>query len=288
MTTTPLSRLPLISVHELGEALRAPVEHRPVVLDVRYAMGRSDGREQHAAGHVPGAAYVDLDTVLADIRPDGAGGRHPLPRPEQLQAGLRAAGVRRDRPVVVYDDWRSIAASRAWWLLRHAGHAEVSVLDGGWGAWQAADLPVETGEVVPETGDIEVGPGTLTVLDADQALRYAESGTLIDARPANRFRGEDEVVDPVPGHIPGAVSLPALELVDEDGRFLPRDELLARFHQRDVLDGSTVGVYCGSGVQACHVALAAAAVGISDDLAVYAGSWSDYITDPSRPVETGA
>ncbi|AKT52137.1 sulfurtransferase [Arsenicicoccus sp. oral taxon 190] len=288
MTAPELTQRPLLSVHELSQALQAPDQHRPVVLDVRYQVGRSDGREQHAAGHIPGAAYLDLDTVLAHVREDGRGGRHPLPEPERLQAGLRAAGVRSDSQVVVYDDWRSIAAARAWWLLRHAGHAQVSVLDGGWQAWQAADLPVETGEVVPQEGDVTVAPGRLTVLDADQAQRYAQSGTLLDARPANRFRGEDETVDPVAGHIPGAVSLPALELVDETGRFLPREQLTKAFHDRDVRDGGAVAVYCGSGVQACHVALAAAAVGLSGDLAVYAGSWSDYITDPGRPVATGA
>ncbi|WP_409485458.1 sulfurtransferase [Arsenicicoccus dermatophilus] len=279
---------PLITAPELDQALHAPEGHRPVVLDVRYQLGRTDGPEQFRAGHVPGAAYLCLDDVLADPHVPGVTGRHPLPSRDRLQAGLRAAGVRADATVVVYDDWRSIAAARAWWLLRHAGHPAVSVLDGGWRAWQDAGLPVETGEVTPEPGDVTVGEPALTVVDAEGARRYAESATLLDARPANRFRGEDETVDPVAGHVPGALSLPALELVDEDGRFLPREELLAAFHRRDVHEGGTTAVYCGSGVQACHVALAAAAVGISDDLAVYAGSWSDYITDPSRPVATGA
>lgn len=280
----------LIGPRDLAESLEAPPEHRPVVLDVRFpGVGSTeDGHAQHLAGHVPGAAYVDLDAVLADPHRPGVTGRHPLPSRERLQEGLRAAGVRADRPVVVYDDWRSIAAARAWWLLRHAGHDRVSVLDGGWGAWRAAGLPVETGEVHPEPGDLVVGPGALTVVDAEGALRYAESGTLIDARPAGRFRGEGETIDPVAGHVPGAVSLPALDLVDESGRFLPRDALVGAFQSREVHDADVAAVYCGSGVQACHVALAAAVAGLTDDLAVYAGSWSDYVTDPSRPVATGA
>ncbi|RMB60158.1 sulfurtransferase [Tessaracoccus antarcticus] len=279
---------PLITPAELSRLL-ADSSTAPVVLDIRWSgPGSGDGREAFQQGHIPGAHFVDMDTVLADPSTGGVGGRHPLPAPERFESGMRAAGVAQDRPVVVYDDWRSISASRAWWLLRHFGHDDVTVLDGGWGAWRAAGLPVETGpnEGV-ELGEFVAGPPRLAELDADGASRIAVTGTLIDARPANRFRGEDETVDPVAGHIPGARSLPALELVGSDGTFLSAAELRTRFAAIGVDGEAPAAAYCGSGVQACHMALGASVAGLTDDLGLYAGSWSDWITDPDRPVATG-
>ena len=309
---------PLITAAELAEILALAPSARPVVLDVRYpGIGLpDDGRDQYLAGHVHGAAYVSLDDALAAPHVPGVTGRHPLPEAAVLQAAMRAAGVSAARPVVVYDDWRSIAAARAWWLLRWAGHDDVRVLDGGWRAWRAGGGDVETGEVRPEPGDIVVEPGGRAVVDAEGAERIAATGVLLDARPANRYRGEDETIDPVAGHIPGARSLPALGLMADDGRFLPAERLAERFGAvgvrgdaggrggeglggvRDgggrggeglggVRDGG-VGIYCGSGLQACHVALAAAACGAVADPAVYAGSWSEWIIDPARPVARGA
>ena len=304
---------PLITAAELAGLLLAPPA-RPVVLDVRYpGIGLpDDGRDQYLAGHVPGAAYVSLDDALAAPHVPGVTGRHPLPEAAVLQAAMRAAGVSAARPVVVYDDWRSIAAARAWWLLRWAGHDDVRVLDGGWRAWRAGGGDVETGEIRPEPGDLVVEPGGRAVVDAEGAERIAATGVLLDARPANRYRGEDETIDPVAGHIPGARSLPALGLMADDGRFLPAERLAERFgavgvhgdaggcggewlgggrsaggRGGGVRDGG-VGIYCGSGLQACHVALAAAACGAAADPAVYAGSWSEWITDPARPVARGA
>ena len=299
---------PLITAAELAGLLLAPPA-RPVVLDVRYpGIGLpDDGYDQYLAGHVPGAAYVSLDDALAAPHVPGVTGRHPLPEAAVLQAAMRAAGVSAARPVVVYDDWRSIAAARAWWLLRWAGHDDVRVLDGGWRVWQAGGGDVETGEVRPEPGDLVVEPGGRAVVDAEGAERIAATGVLLDARPANRYRGEDETIDPVAGHIPGARSLPALGLMADDGRFLPVERLAERFGAVGVRgdaggrggeglgggrsaggrDGG-VGIYCGSGLQACHVALAAAACGAAADPAVYAGSWSEWITDPARPVARGA
>ena len=298
---------PLITAAELAEILAPPA--RPVVLDVRYpGIGLpDDGRDQYLAGHVPGAAYVSLDDALAAPHVPGATGRHPLPGAAVLQAAMRAAGVSAARPVVVYDDWRSIAAARAWWLLRWAGHDDVRVLDGGWRAWRAGGGDVETGEVRPEPGDLVVEPGGRAVVDAEGAERIAATGVLLDARPANRYRGEDETIDPVAGHIPGARSLPALGLMADDGRFLPAERLAERFGAVGVRGdaggrggeglggvrdgegrGGGVGIYCGSGLQACHVALAAAACGAAADPAVYAGSWSEWIIDPARPVARGA
>lgn len=294
---------PLITAAELAEILALAPPARPVVLDVRYpGIGLpDDGRDQYLAGHVPGAAYVSLDDALAAPHVPGVTGRHPLPEAAVLQAAMRAAGVSAARPVV-YDDWRSIAAARAWWLLRWAGHDDVRVLDGGWRAWRAGGGDVETGEVRPEPGDLVVEPGGRAVVDAEGAERIAATGVLLDARPANRYRGEDETIDPVAGHIPGARSLPALSLMADDGRFLPVERLAERFGAvgvrgyvggcggeglGGVRDGG-VGIYCGSGLQACHVALAAAACGAVADPAVYAGSWSEWIIDPARPVARGA
>lgn len=302
---------PLITAAELAGLLPLAPPARPVVLDVRYpGIGLpDDGRAQYLAGHVPGAAYVSLDDALAAPHVPGITGRHPLPEAAVLQAAMRAAGVSAARPVVVYDDWHSIAAARAWWLLRWAGHDDVRVLDGGWRAWRAGGGDVETGEVRPEPGDLVVEPGGRAVVDAEGAERIAATGVLLDARPANRYRGEDETIDPVAGHIPGARSLPALSLMADDDRFLPAERLAERFGTVGVRRGAGgrggggcgdaggrggggrgggVGIYCGSGLQACHVALAAAACGAAADPAVYAGSWSEWITDPTRPVARGA
>lgn len=254
---------------------------RLVVLDVQYTL-TGDGPHLYAVGHLPGAPFVDLDAVLAGA--PGEGGRHPLPDPAVLQAGLRAAGVRHDSRVVVYDQATSLAAARAWWVLRWAGLSDVRVLDGGLTGWRAAGGPVGTDPVTPAPGDVVVHPGSLPVLDAADAAEIAAGGVLIDARTQERYRGEVEPIDPVPGHIPGAVNVPMGELVTVDGRLRPADELRARFAAVGA-DGSTeAGCYCGSGITAAHTALALHEIGI--EACVYIGSWSEWITDPSRPVAT--
>ncbi|MDO5065668.1 MAG: sulfurtransferase [Propionibacteriaceae bacterium] len=273
---------PLISAAETHDLLEAG---RAVVLDIRYAgPGSTGGREQYLAGHIPSAVFVDMDSALA-APATGPGGRHPLPEPAIFEAAMRAAGVSGGHTVVLYDDWKSIAAARAWWLLRFHGHRDVRVLDGGWQAWREAGLPTEQGEVTAVPGDFSCSAGDLRAVTADGAAQIAAEGVLLDARPANRFRGEDETVDPVAGHIPGARSLPAVDLVDAQGRFLPAGDLLQRFQQVEATEG-TVGVYCGSGIQAAHAALAATVAGLPTPV-LYPGSWSDWITDPSRAVELG-
>lgn len=256
------------------------------VLDVRWQLGRTDGRAQHEAGHVPGAAYVDLDTELADS--PGRLGRHPLPDPARFAEAMRRCGVRRDRPVVVYDDVAGTAAARAWWLLRHHGHPDVRLLDGGWSWWRRVGGAVETGSVTPAYGDFEPAPGRLPVVTADGAARLAADGLLIDARAPERFRGETEPVDPVAGHVPGAVNVPtARNLVAEGeraGRFRSPEQLAVEYHL--ALGTETeVGVYCGSGITAAHDVLALELLGVT--AALYAGSWSEWVTDPTRPVENG-
>ncbi|WP_374455149.1 sulfurtransferase [Nocardioides sp.] len=267
---------PLISPDQLAAEL-----DDVTVLDVRYLMGGPPGREEHAAGHVPGAAYVDLDEDLAD--PPGAGGRHPLPDEQRFEAAMQRVGVRADRPVVVYDDWQGRAAARAWWLLRHHGHDDVRVLDGGWTAWQDDGHPVEVGETSVDPGDFTVSADKqMAVVGADDVL---DVDVLIDARAGDRFRGETEPVDPVAGHIPGAVNVPTTENLDERGRFRSADELYATYARVGATSSGSVAAYCGSGVTAAHDVLALAAAGV--DSALYPGSWSGWITDPARPVETG-
>lgn len=288
---------PLILVEELAILLAAPERERPVVLDVRYQMTGPTGRREFQRAHVPGASYVDMDTELATIRPDGVGGRHPMPTVGTFTAAMRSAGVTMSHPVVAYDDWASLPASRLWWMLRHLGFLHVRVLDGGIAAWTAAGQSTESGPRTSEAGDFSPsGAGIGRLLDATDATTYAGRHLLLDARPHDRFRGENETIDPVAGHIPGAVSAPALANVDSSGRFLPSAELAGRL-QRLVATNTTgtgdagtsrtrtVGTYCGSGLQATHLALALSVAGITDDADVYLGSWSDWITDPARPVQ---
>jgi len=239
----------------------------------------------YVEGHLPGAVFVDLDTALAG--PPGDGGRHPLPAPGVFEAAMRAAGVSAGRPVVVYDAGNSMAAARAWWLLRYFGHPSVFVLDGGFGGWEAAGLPIERGLVTVAPGDFVARAGGMPLLDADGAARLvADGGLLLDARARERFRGEVEPIDPVAGHIPGAVNVPGTELLRLDGGFLDAGQLRARFRDAGVSDGVAVAAYCGSGVTAAFEVLALEVAGVSG-AALYVGSWSDWIRDPSRGVATG-
>jgi len=275
---------PLITVAELAGLLGAPARERPALLDVRYRLGGPPGAESYAAGHLPGAVYVDMGRDLA--APPGPGGRHPMPSADAFQAAMRRAGVRDGALAVVYDDADSTAAARAWWLLRYFGHEHVRVLDGGYRAWTRAGQPSEAGDQ-PRTpvpaGDFTARPGNMPLLDAAGAAGLARGGLLLDARAGERYRGETEPVDPVAGHIPGAVSAPTAQNVHPDGTFRPAADLAARFAALGAAEGGPqVGAYCGSGVTAAHEVLALALAGIP--AALYVGSWSEWITDPSRPV----
>jgi thiosulfate/3-mercaptopyruvate sulfurtransferase len=272
----------LIDTGELARLLGGGRE-APTLLDVRWRLGGPPGRESYLAGHLPGAVFVDLDQDLA--APPGPGGRHPLPAPADFQAAMREAGVSQDGTVVVYDEADSMAAARAWWLLRYFGHPRVRVLDGGYRAWTAAGHPV-TGGIPPHTreGDFTASAGHLPLLDSDGAAALTRTGLLLDARAGERYRGESEPVDPVAGHIPGAVSAPTVENVNPDGTFRPASSLARRFAALGADGPALVGVYCGSGVTAAHEVLALSLAGIT--AALYAGSWSEWITDPSRPVAT--
>ncbi|MBL0748139.1 sulfurtransferase [Nocardioides baculatus] len=265
---------PLISPDELAADL-----DRFTVLDVRYLMGGPPGEDQHRDGHVPGAAYVDMDRDLAD--PPGLGGRHPLPDEGRFAEAMRRAGVSDDRPVVAYDDWQGRGAARAWWLLRFHGHSDVRVLDGGWSAWIAAGLPVESGAVEAGAGDFTVSSSKrMPVVEAEDVMAV---DVLVDARAPERFAGTVEPVDPVAGRIPGALNVPTTVNVDDAGRFRSAGELRAAYGQVGADGTGSVAAYCGSGVTAAHDILAMEVAGIR--AALYPGSWSGWITDPGRPVE---
>ncbi|BBA95481.1 putative thiosulfate sulfurtransferase [Actinacidiphila reveromycinica] len=281
--TDTTRRTVLTTAAELERDLASPAP--PVLLDVRWAVGATDGRPRYRAGHLPGARFVDLETELA-APPAPALGRHPLPSADRLQAAARGWGVRADSRVVVYDDTSGLAAARAWWLLRWGGVGDVRLLDGGLGAWTRAGGPLESGEPAPAApGDVELAGGLLPVLDAPGAARLAEQGVLLDARAAERYRGEVEPVDAKAGHVPGAVSAPTTDNLAATGEFLDTPALRERFRHLGATGTSDVGVYCGSGVTAAHEIAALAAAGVH--AALYAGSWSQWIGDPDRPVVLG-
>src|SRR5215207_7084869 len=265
---------PLVSAGQLAAELAGPAP--PAVLDCRWELAGGADRAGYDRAHLPGAVFVDLDRDLSG--PPGAGGRHPLPRPEAFQAVMRRAGARQDRPVVAYDQGEPGGAARAWWLLGWFGHPDARVLDGGLPAWVAAGLPLATGDPEPEPGDFTARPGGRWLLDAAGAAELAAAGVLLDARAPARYQGLEEPVDSVAGHIPGARNAPLPDLLQ--GQALHR-----RLADLGVGEGGPVGAYCGSGVVAAHLVLALEAAGVP--AALYAGSWSDWITDPSRPVATG-
>jgi thiosulfate/3-mercaptopyruvate sulfurtransferase len=281
--STGQSSAHLLSADELADLIAVSAVR---ILDVRWRLDRPDGRPDHLAGHIPGAVYVDLDTELA-AHGDPGEGRHPLPSVEALQESARRWGINDGDTVVVYDDLKNMSAARAWWLLRYAGVSDVRVLDGSLSGWVASGRALETGEVTPKRGAVLLSYGHLPVLSIDEAAALPESGILLDARAGERFRGEVEPVDPHAGHIPGALSAPTGENVDDDGRFLPADTLRARFESLGAENGAddSVGVYCGSGVTAAHEALALTIAGFTP--AIYSGSWSQWSNTPGRPVATG-
>jgi thiosulfate/3-mercaptopyruvate sulfurtransferase len=274
---------PLITVPELAANLE-----QVVILDCRFNLADTgEGERHYREGHIPGAHYCDLDQHLSS-KAGAEGGRHPLPNAGDFARQLQIWGIREDVPVVVYDAQRFAYASRAWWLLRAFGYDHVRVLDGGYGAWQAAGQAVETeparqfhaADSLPDAA-FEQLP-TLDYSELRQRLDKQEL-TIIDSRESRRFRGEEEPIDPVAGHIPGALNLPWQDITDEQGFAHP----LAFHHQRwDALCGEIQPViYCGSGVTACVNMLSAAIAGKQATL--YPGSWSDWCNRPDAPVATG-
>jgi thiosulfate/3-mercaptopyruvate sulfurtransferase len=260
------------------------------VIDCRFSLGNPEfGRAGYLRGHIAGAVYAHLEKDLSGPIVPGRSGRHPLPAVEAFVETLSRWGIDSDVQVVVYDDAGGAIAARLWWMLTWVGHDAVALLDGGWQAWASLDLAVRSGdESRPRRQFLpSLRPAFLACASEVAALRSDPSCRLLDARSAVRFRGEQEPIDPIAGHIPGAVSAPYEENLGSDGAFLPPDRLRRRFEK--VLGNATpenIVCYCGSGVTAAHNLLALAHAGIGRSR-LYAGSWSEWITDPKNPVATG-
>lgn len=249
--------------------------------DCRYYLADHDkGRHEYAAAHIPGALFVDVHTDLAG---GPGGGRHPLPTVDDFTHLLGRLGIASSTFVVAYDSSGGGTASRLWWMLRSIGHGQVAVLDGGYPAWVAAGQPVTAEVHAPTPASYPSVDGWTDIVDAGAVAEGAAMGaTVVDSRAPDRFRGENETVDPVAGHIPGAINIFHKDNVGSDFRMRPLVELAAHFAGV----GNSPIVYCGSGVTACHNLLAMSLVGIGR-ARLYAGSWSDWIEDPERPVATG-
>ncbi|MEO8085075.1 MAG: sulfurtransferase, partial [Ardenticatenales bacterium] len=246
------------------------------------------GPAAYAEAHIPGAVFAHMDRDLSAPVVPGVTGRHPLPTPAAAAVTFGAFGIDAGTHVVAYDDVGGAFAARLWWLLRWLGHDAAAVLDGGWQAWQAAGMPTRAGVEHRLARTFTPYPRPAMVVDADATAEAAAGTTarVIDARAADRYAGQNETIDPVAGHIPGAVSLPFGGGIGADGRFLPPDALGVRFDA--ALGGTDPAdsiVYCGSGVTAAHLVLAAVIAGRPAPR-LYAGSWSEWITDPARGVAT--
>jgi thiosulfate/3-mercaptopyruvate sulfurtransferase len=263
-----------------------------VIVDCRHdLMNLAAGRDAYAAGHIPGAVFADMETELSGARRDAAGnfrGRHPLPEQDAFIELLRGWGVDDDTQVVAYDAHGGMYAARLWWMLRWVGHGAVAVLDGGLPAWQAAGQSVVTDAPAPRArGTISSRPPLVTTVDVNAILHNVEHGgkTIVDARAPDRFRGENETIDPVGGHIPGAKNRFFKDNLQADGRFKAPDQLKAELGVA-VGDPQDAIMQCGSGVTACHNLLALEVAGMPG-AALYPGSWSEWTADPQRAVATG-
>ncbi|HEX3737868.1 MAG TPA: sulfurtransferase [Solirubrobacterales bacterium] len=267
-------------------------EHRDgvVLADCRWYLDGRSGRAAYAVGHLPGAVFVDLDAALTRHADPAAAGRHPLAEPADFAAAMGALGIGDDDLVIGCDDAGGVIAARLVWMLRVIGH-EAALLDGGLAAWGGeleagpGARPVEAGETSRPPAHFTARPWPVERLATiDEAASAARGGAVvIDARPADRFAGAPDEVDPRPGHIPGARSVPCRENVDAAGRLLPAAELRARF----AIDGATEVIsYCGSGVTACHNLLAMEQAGLGRGR-LFPGSWSQWSRDPARPVQSG-
>ncbi|MFZ3205049.1 MAG: sulfurtransferase [Pseudomonas sp.] len=275
-----------------ADALQARLDQPDLlILDCRFALDDpAYGQRSYTAGHIAGAQFADLERDLSGPIHKGISGRHPLPEPAQLLARLRAWGLNDSSTVVLYDDGPGTFAARAWWLLAWLGKRDgVYLLDGGLQAWRQAGFDLTSALSNPAPGDFDGQADARLLVDADQLQqRLTDSQlTLLDARALPRFRGEVEPLDPVAGHIPGARCAPCTDNLDSSGRFLPAAQLRQRFAaQLGERPASELVAYCGSGVTACHNLFALCLAGYP--LApLYAGSWSEWITDPARPVATG-
>ncbi|WP_312160979.1 sulfurtransferase [Massilia timonae] len=279
----------LISASQLAAHIDDPTW---VVVDCRHDLvNLAAGRDGYAAGHLPNAVFADIETVLSGAKrgPDGVFlGRHPLPEKEALAQALQAFGIDDDTQVVAYDAHGGMFAARLWWLLRWLGHEAVAVLDGGMAAWQALGQPLSTETPARPRGSLSVRAPFVPTVTVREVMDNLENGQriVIDARAADRFRGENETIDPVGGHIPGARNRFFKDNLQADGRFKAPEDLRAEFGAL-VDDPERAIMQCGSGVTACHNLLALEVAGMPG-ASLYPGSWSEWVGDASRPVAKGA
>lgn len=276
----------LISVTDLDQLLSSGAD--VLLADCSYDLSdREKGKREYAEGHLPGARYVHLDADLAG-KTTGTNGRHPLPDRDVFAARMRNLGLRQGQQVVAYDSAGNFYAARLWWMLRWAGHEAVAVLDGGKAAWVEAGRPLESGKIAEGTaGNFTAAPSLVpepaTTQDVMANLEERRFQVL-DARDAARFAGGPDALDPIAGHIPGARNRPFRDNLTNAGHFRPPSELAREF--RELLGSKPAILQCGSGVTACHNALAMEIAGIGD-ARLYPGSWSEWISDPARPIATG-
>jgi len=273
----------LITAQQLADSLP-----QSLLIDCRFALeDPSYGQRSYLEGHLPGARFLDLERDLSGPVEPGVTGRHPLPEPQRLIRRLREIGVDNDSRIVLYDDGPGAFAARAWWLLAWLGKRDdVYLLDGGLAAWRQAGLPLEAHECSAECGTFTGQPDPQMLIEATELSRQLADFQLLDARAQPRFRGDVEPLDPVAGHIPGAICAPFSENLGGDGRFLAPDQLRQRFLSISDGDVRPLVAYCGSGVTACHNLFAMSLAGLGLPR-LYAGSWSEWITDPARPVARG-
>ncbi|MEM7016237.1 MAG: sulfurtransferase [Pseudomonadota bacterium] len=273
----------IVSINTLNAHLSDP---NWVVIDCRFNLAApEEGAQLYSASHIPGARYAHLDNDLSSPKRSDTG-RHPLPRPETFVDTLSKWGVSHHSQVIAYDDAGGMVAARLWWMLRWLGHEQVALLDGGFKHWQTAAYPLTN--VLPVVQATQFKPRLHNALWVDSdfvGALHTEQGYVLDARAAPRFRGEIEPIDPVAGHIPGALNYPFEANLDETGQFLSSEALKTRF-SRFANSPEKVIHSCGSGVTACHNLLAMEIAGLSGSR-LYPGSWSEWITDPTRPIATG-
>ncbi len=264
-------------------------DRRWAFVDCRFVLGRpSEGYQRYLANHIGGAVYADLERDLSGPVEPGVSGRHPLPDEAAFAAAMSRLGIDSSIQVVAYDESSgAMAAARLWWLLRWAGHESVAVLDGGFAAWQSERLRTSRGFETSESRNFIGNFRPELVASGPQVRAMIENnGIVVDSRSPDRYRGEHETIDRIAGHIPTARSMPYTENVDQESRFLPEQQLAARFSELPSESTDDVVFYCGSGVTAAHNVLAVAHIR-SQLPKLYAGSWSEWINDPSNPIATG-
>jgi thiosulfate/3-mercaptopyruvate sulfurtransferase len=275
---------PLISATSLQQKLQSADAEKIIIIDCRFSLMDAEvGANEYAAGHIPGAQYANLNHDLSSTIVPGETGRHPLPDRDVFIATVGKFGITNDHTVVAYDANNGAYAARLWWMMRWLGHGDVLVLDGGFDEWQAVGY--ETSQEVPAIASalFVASDSLVQTINADRLLDTPY--TITDARDPARFKGEVEPIDPVAGHVPGAICLPFVENL-ENGVFKAPEQLKAQFAAAGLSTTEPTVCYCGSGVTACHNALAICIAGLPEPI-LYPGSWSEWITDPARPIATG-